>query len=461
MTSHSKLWACAGTAAAALVAVPCAIKALRGRGCKGRETEYEFGGPVGAYATMLSLPGVIFFLYYSCGKDFVMPGVNLRALSGMPVPQVSDLLSGRAVAIVSGWFGFQVLLERLLPGKVVDGVDLATAGGQGRLQYKMNGHLAFWTSAATLAAFGKKLSVLYDEFPALAGAATLFSFGLSAYLYASSFAPGALLARGGDSGNPIYDFFIGRELNPRIGSFDLKEFCELRPGLIGWMALNLGMCAKQYENTGSVSGALALVTFLQGMYVWDSLYQEQAILSTMDITTDGFGYMLAFGDLAWVPFTYGLQARYLVDHNPGHTPAWLAFLGGCGLAGYAIFRASNSEKDQFRRDPKHPSVQHLKTLEVTNHQTGRKSQLLVSGWWGLARKINYTGDWLMAWIWSSLTGCPVTAKGSIVPFFYPIYFAILLIHRAGRDDHFCSQKYRDGWKEYKKRVPYVFVPFLI
>ena len=36
-------------------------------------------------------------------------------------------------------------------------------------------------------------------------------------------------------GNFIYDFFIGRELNPRIGSFDLKIFCELRPGLIGWV----------------------------------------------------------------------------------------------------------------------------------------------------------------------------------------------------------------------------------
>jgi hypothetical protein len=32
----------------------------------------------------------------------------------------------------------------------------------------------------------------------------------------------------------------GRELNPRIGSLDLKEFCELRPGLIGWVVLNLG-----------------------------------------------------------------------------------------------------------------------------------------------------------------------------------------------------------------------------
>jgi hypothetical protein len=38
----------------------------------------------------------------------------------------------------------------------------------------------------------------------------------------------------------VYDFFIGRELNPRLGTLDLKEFCELRPGLFGWFILNLG-----------------------------------------------------------------------------------------------------------------------------------------------------------------------------------------------------------------------------
>ena len=52
----------------------------------------------------------------------------------------------------------------------------------------------------------------------------------------------------------------------------------------------------------------------QCLYVLDALYFEKAILTTMDITSDGFGFMLAFGDLAWVPFTYSLQARVLVDH---------------------------------------------------------------------------------------------------------------------------------------------------
>ena len=58
--------------------------------------------------------------------------------------------------------------------------------------------------------------------------------------YLSSFKEGAQLAKGGNTGNAIYDFFIGRELNPRIGNLDLKEFCELRPGLIGWLIINLG-----------------------------------------------------------------------------------------------------------------------------------------------------------------------------------------------------------------------------
>merc|ERR1711979_90500 len=98
------------------------------------------------------------------------------------------------------------------------------------------------------------------------------------------------------------------------------------------------MAAKQYENTGTISGSMLLVDVLQGLYVWDALYQERAILTTMDITTDGFGYMLAFGDLAWVPFTYGLQARYLVDHDPNLSNAALTAISLLGLGGYALFR---------------------------------------------------------------------------------------------------------------------------
>lgn len=68
-----------------------------------------------------------------------------------------------------------------------------------------------------------------------------------------------------------------------------------------------------------------------------------------DITTDGFGFMLAVGDLLWVPFTYSTTARYLALH-----PVDIGLVGTAGilavqLIGYTIFRGSNNEKNEFRK----------------------------------------------------------------------------------------------------------------
>lgn len=188
-----------------------------------------------------------------------------------------------------------------------------------------------------------------------------------------------------------------------------------------------------------------------GLYTWDGIYQERAILSTMDITTDGFGYMLCFGDLTWVPFTYSIQARYLVENDPHLSLVSLAIILAIHFVGYSIFRGANSQKDAFRRDPNHSSVAHLNYM-----QTKRGTKLLTSGWWGMARKINYTGDWIMGLSW-----CLVCGFDSIVPYFYAVYFAILLIHRAMRDDHACQEKYGEDWQKYKQHVPYMFVPGMI
>lgn len=48
-----------------------------------------------------------------------------------------------------------------------------------------------------------------------------------------SFRPRAMLCPAAAGNGHAEDFFMGRELNPRVGAFDLKYFCELRPGLIG------------------------------------------------------------------------------------------------------------------------------------------------------------------------------------------------------------------------------------
>lgn len=212
-----------------------------------------------------------------------------------------------------------------------------------------------------------RLSMLYDLYEELAVAAAIISLVLSLGLYVASHRKGAALAEaGGAIGRScVYDFFMGRELNPRLGPIDLKFFCELRPGLLGWAVLNLGMLCKQREILGYVSFPMMMVNICQGLYVWDALYHEQAILTTMDITTDGFGFMLAFGDLCWVPFIYSLQARYLVNHDPGLPKTAIVAIGFLNMIGYAIFRfVSRLSQAIFRYQPSKRLFRGLSVLRV-------------------------------------------------------------------------------------------------
>jgi delta14-sterol reductase len=82
--------------------------------------------------------------------------------------------------------------------------------------------------------------------------------------------------------------------------------------------------------------------------------EQPAIFTIMDITTDGFGYMLAAGDLLWVPFTYSLQARYLAFEHIELGTTGTAIVVVVAFTGYWIFRSANGEKNDFRngRNPK-------------------------------------------------------------------------------------------------------------
>ena len=319
------------------------------------------------------------------------------------------------------------------------------------------------------------------------------AFSLATFVYYRSFSVKKSnkekreLAPGGHSGNLIYDWFIGRELNPRVeipllGTIDIKAFCELRPGMLGWMLINLASVAHQYRLHGYISDSIIFITVFQGVYVLDALYMEPAILTTMDITTDGFGFMLAFGDLTWLPFIYSLQARYLAVHPVNMGAMGIAGVLGVQGLGYYIFRSSNNEKNRFRTNPNDPKVAHLKFME-----TKSGSKLLISGWWGTARHINYLGDWIMAWSYCLPTGIAgylvqrdsghladgfifggsprsqviqgeAKGWGMLVTYFYIVYFAILLIHRELRDEEKCMRKYGKDWQEYRKLVPWRILP---
>jgi len=418
-------------------------------------TEYEFGGPIGALGTMISLPLVIYGLFFLCqGGDCL--SIYPFHIPSLPDFSAVEFWNTNAFLITLAWIAWLVILERLLPAPIAKGVTLENGK---QLPYKLNGFRSYVVTMICIIVlqYGNwiRLSFIFDHFVSFITSAVVVSLLLSIYLYISSFGKkngeAKILAKGGNTGNVIYDFFIGRELNPRIFSFDLKVFCELRPGLIGWVVIDLAMAMHQLETFGSISNGMILVCLFQMWYVTDALWFEKAILTTMDVTTDGFGYMLAFGDLAWVPFTYSIQARYLASF-PFFQWDYLVVIAIVALkvTGYCIFRGANSQKDKFRTNPNDPSVKYVKYIN-----TKRGTKLMVNGWWGLARHINYTGDWTMAWSW-----CLPCGFTHIIPFFYVIYFAILLIHRDLRDEHNCKKKYGSDWDRYCKIVPYKFIPYV-
>src|SRR5205809_6578580 len=97
--------------------------------------------------------------------------------------------------------------------------------------------------------------------------------------------------------------------------------------------------------------------------------------------------MLAWGDLVWVPFTYTIQAYYLVDHTHALSPAATVGIVALNLAGYAVFRASNIQKHRFSRDPTRPVCGRA----AEDIRTSSGSLLLTAGWLCLARPPNNRG----------------------------------------------------------------------
>lgn len=396
---------------------------------------------------MIALPPLTYYFWICISRfdgAFIFPTSRQAwssLLAMLPAP------TGASLILYFGWFALQAMLQVAAPGKVLQGLPLADGS---RLSYRMNGWFSFCSTfvvAGALVATGWiSPTVLYDQFGPLLTTANLFAFALAVFMYLLGKRSRTPERR---SGNLLYDYFLGTALNPRIGSFDLKLFCESRPGLILWVLIDLSMAAEQYRRQGAVTTPMLLVIAFQFLYVADYFFYEEAILTTWDIRYENFGWMLCWGDLVWVPFTYTLQASYLVYHTH-ELPMWAtAAIVGLNMMGYWIFRASNLQKHRFRKDPDRlvwgKKPQYL--------ETSRGSLLLTSGWWGISRHMNYCGDLLMALAW-----CLPALFEHPLPYFYVVYVTILLLHRERRDHATCLAKYGADWTSYCSNTRWRIIP---
>jgi len=89
----------------------------------------------------------------------------------------------------------------------------------------------------------------------------------------------------------IFQWFIGRELNPRIGPFEIKAFNELRPGLILWVLINISLVCEQATRRGglaNVTDSMWLVLAFQTWYVADGLYNEVCDISSLERSAEAW-----------------------------------------------------------------------------------------------------------------------------------------------------------------------------
>jgi len=256
-----------------------------------------------------------------------------------------------------------------------------------------------------------------------------------------------------------YQFYAGIELHPRLFGVDIKQWTNCRAGMMGWAVLVINFAIASIQLNGFKLGPIVNAVLIN-LYLLKFFYWETGYFNTLDITLDRAGYYLCWGCLTWVQVFYTFSAYFLVANptqvsNPGAFTI-LVF----GLLSITLNYMADYQKEKFKTSGGECTIwgRKAKFIQVeykTHDGKKKKSKLLISGFWGMSRHMNYVFELMLALSWS----LPALGYG-VYPFFYFIFLVILLVHRTFRDDEKCSAKYGDGWIQYCKQVPYKMIPFI-
>lgn len=354
----------------------------------------------------------------------------------------------------------QICFMKFLPGKIFKGPP----SPKGYVPiYKANGVLAFGTTMFLFLFCSSVIhlfpaTILYDNLGGILGALNIFSLCFCLLLYVKGrFFPTS--QDHGITGNVLFDYYWGTELYPRFLGINVKMFTNCRFGMMGWGLLLLSYAFKQQELYG-LSNAMVVAVALQFVYLTKFYIWETGYLQSLDIMHDRAGFYICWGCLVWVPAIYTSPTMYLV-HHPNHLSEWLAtlLLVG-GTAAILINFTADRQKQKFRasegtlriwgKEPRYTVAQYKLASG-----DAKRSLLLASGWWGIARHFHYLPEIMGALCWSL-----PALFGSFIPYFYVCFLVILLLDRAHRDDKRCAAKYGEYWDQHCEKVPYKILPFV-
>ncbi|KAK2804843.1 hypothetical protein FQN51_001485 [Onygenales sp. PD_10] len=251
------------------------------------------------------------------------------------------------VFVYGAWVLFQAVLYTFLPGKICEGQP-TPAGNV--LKYKTNGLLAsfvtvFFFAVLGLRSGGLSLAFVAEHWGSFVAIFNIYGLFLTAAFYLKAHIAPSHLEDRKFSGSALYDLYMGIELNPRFGqSWDFKLFHNGRPGIIGWLLIDLSFTALQFYKFGYITNSIIITDLLHATYVIDLFYNEGWYIKTIDIAHDHVGFYLAWGSATWLPMMYTLQPQFLAVHPVSLSPIAAASILMTGFGGYALFRSANHQK---------------------------------------------------------------------------------------------------------------------
>jgi delta24(24(1))-sterol reductase len=440
-----------------------------------KETK-EFGGTPGAIGLMIFSHFVPF--YFALSLRYKSGGLYFPSSFNELIQNFKETCSPTWLAFLlyTGFFLAQLILAAILPGPEVKGLPVPTENNR-QYTYKCNALASWYLTLILVTIFHLtgifRLTTLTEQFGSVLCVAVIFSDILSIWIHFYALKTNQTCRM---THSPIYDFFMGVWLNPRVRilgqDVDLKMIAEVRLSWLLLFLLIISAALKQYEVFHLITWPMLFILTAQLLYINACIKGEECIPVTWDIFYEKWGWMLIYWNLAGVPFVYAFQAYYILVNSlrtqkptEGISMAFIIILFILLFLAYYVWDSSLSQKIRFRMQQQgicitrnaFPQVPWNVIKNPNYLKTACGSPLLIDGYWKYCRKPAYTADICMATLW----GLSCYQWPGVLPYFYPVFFFCMIIHRYTRDMARCQAKYGKDWKIYCEQVPYAFIPGFI
>jgi len=393
---------------------------------------------VWAILFMFLCPAILITLHTICTGNVC--NLSMPRISTNPV----DYFDQEAMMIVVGFATVLRVCEFLCLGTNVEG-------------YRMNGFQTLLLSLLAipvLVTHDISLNLVFLKYFHLMSSCIILSFLQSLVSYIlSRWASSDNLSTKGNTGNPIVDFYHGRELNPTFLGCSMK-LQTFRFSMISLALLNVTMVTDSVlSNGGKVNPSVVIAATLQVLYAMDAMFFEEYYFYSHDYLNSGYGWSLISSYLTF-PFLPTLITRYMIYRSPEVEWYYLAMIGLLNILGYIIYRSSENQRCELAKNPNNPKLSHLQTFETIQNR-----KLIVSGWWGLVRHPNYLGELLIQWSWV-LPAVSTLGVTDLVPYYLPVVTTLMLVIRCVQINRRNKRKYGSAWDEYCGKVKANIVPLV-